>query len=375
MKFGRLVLLVSIGIVFTVSAIAQSTPRELRDLVGGRASTGESELQKRGYTWVKTTEGSDRKWSNWWNDSRRQCITVATVNGRYDSIVTSPQFDCNRNNNNNNNNGNWGQTRPPSWAQGTWYGNGPNGERIMLSIANNGNVTANVDGSNNSGYFGGGNTITINGVTSNVSREGNGIKTVRRDNGEQIFYSKSNWNNNNNNNNNNGNWGQVRPSNWARGTWYGTGPNGEKIVLTINDNGSVSASVNGSMSYGTYGQRDTITINGATSNVIRDGSSIQTVRRDNGEGIYYSRSNYGGGNNNNNYNNKVDLTDLIGARASSGESEMKNRGFRIVDSFSSGNSGRGSVWWRSQSRQCIQIITVDGRYDSINDIGTHPKCR
>ncbi len=371
MNFGRLVLLATIGIIFTTSAFAQSTPRELRDLVGGRASTGESELQNRGYTWVKTTEGSDRKWSNWWNNSRRQCITVATVNGRYDSIVTSPAFDCNRNNDNNdNNNGNWGQTRPPSWAQGTWYGTGPNGEQIMLSIANNGNVTANINGGNNSGYYGRGDTITINGVTSKVIRDGAVIQTVRRDNGERIFYSKTNWNSGNNNNNNNGNWGQVRPSSWARGTWYGTGPNGEKIVLTINDNGSVSASVNGSMNYGTYGRGDTITINGATSNVIRDGSVIQTVRRDNGERIYYARTNYGGGGN----NNRVDLTDLIGARASSGESEMKNRGFRNVDGFTSGND-KGTIWWRNQSRQCIQIITVNGRYDSVTDIGTHPKCR
>ncbi len=372
MNFGRLVLLATIGIIFTTSSFAQSTPRELRDLVGVRASSGESELQNRGYTWVKTTEGSDRKWSNWWNNSRRQCITVATVNGRYDSIVTSPAFDCNRNNDNNNNNG--GQVNPPSWARGTWYGRGPNGEQITLTISNNGSVTANVNGGMSYGSWGRRNTITINGVTSTVDYSSQGISTTRQDNGEKIWYGKA-WTGGggNNNNNNNGNWGQVRPSNWARGTWYGTGPNGEKIVLTINDNGSVSASVNGSMSYGTYGQRDTITINGATSNVIRDGSGIQTVRRDNGERIYYSRSNYGGGNNNN--YNKVDLTDLIGARASSGESEMKNRGFRNVDSFSSGNSGRGTVWWRSQSRQCIQIITVDGRYDSINDIGTHPKCR
>lgn len=371
MNYGRIFLLSSLIMAMSIASFAQNTPRELRDLVGARASSGESELQRRGYDWVKTTEGSDRKWSNWWNNSRRQCITVVTYNGRYDSIVTSPAFDCNRN---GNNNGNWGQSNAPSWAQGTWYGSGPNGEQITLVIAANGVVSATVDGGVNGGRWGRDDTITINGVTSKVTRNRNGIQTVRQDNGERIAYSRNSWNNgNNNNNNNNGNWGQVRPSNWARGTWYGTGPNGERIVLTINDNGSVSASVNGSMSYGTYGQRDTITINGATSNVIRDGSGIQTVRRDNGERIYYSRSNYGGGNNNN--YNKVDLTDLIGARASSGESQMRSRGFRNVDSFESGSNGRGTIWWRSQSRQCIQIITVDGRYDSINDIGMHPKCR
>ena len=79
-----------------VAISAQDTPSDLRDLVGARAAGGETQLQNRGYEFVKTTEGTDRKWSNWWNNNRRQCITVATVNGRYDSIVTSPSFDCNR---------------------------------------------------------------------------------------------------------------------------------------------------------------------------------------------------------------------------------------------------------------------------------------
>lgn len=372
MKFGRLFFVASLVMSVTIVSVAQNTPRELKDLVGIRASSGESELQRRGYTWVKTTEGSDRKWSNWWNNSKRLCITVATVNGRYDSIVDSPAFDCNRNNNdnNNNNNSNWGQSRPPSWAQGTWYGTGPNGERIMLSIADNGNVTAKIDGSNNSGYFGRGNTITINGETSKVERDGNGIQTVRRDNGERIYYSKNNWNNNNNNNNN-GNWGRVNPPNWARGTWYGRGPNGEQITLTISNDGNVTANVNGGMSYGNWGRGNTITINGATSKVDYSSQGISTTRQDNGERIWYSK-NYGGGGGN---YNRVDVSDLIGARASSGESQMKSRGFRSVDSFSSGSNGKGTVWWRSQSRQCIQTITVNGRYDSVTDIGTHPRCR
>lgn len=84
-----------------VAVSAQNTPSDLRDLVGARAAGGETQLKNRGYKWVKTSEGTDRKWSNWWHNGQRQCITVATVNGRYDSIVTSPAFDCNRTNGNN----------------------------------------------------------------------------------------------------------------------------------------------------------------------------------------------------------------------------------------------------------------------------------
>jgi len=72
------------------------TPSDVSDLVGARGSSGESQLEQRGYKFVKVTEGTDRKWANWWNQSRRVCLTVATVNGRYDSIVAGLPFDCNQ---------------------------------------------------------------------------------------------------------------------------------------------------------------------------------------------------------------------------------------------------------------------------------------
>ena len=66
--------------------------------------------------------------------------------------------------------------------------------------------------------------------------------------------------------------------------------------------------------------------------------------------------------------------DLIGSRAAGGMSELEGRGFRQVDNFVSGNA-RYSIQWRPQSRQCIQVITADGRLENITDIQTHPKCR
>lgn len=96
MNSRKIFLVTLVCLLLTVSVSAQDTPSDLRDLVGARAAGGESQLQRRGYEYVKTTEGSDRKWSNWWHNGKGQCITVATVQGRYDSIVTSPPFDCNR---------------------------------------------------------------------------------------------------------------------------------------------------------------------------------------------------------------------------------------------------------------------------------------
>lgn len=80
--------------IFTVAVAAQDTPRDVQDLVGARAAGGETTLISRGYKFIKTTEGEDRKWSNWWKASTKTCITVATVNGRYDTIVNSTPEDC-----------------------------------------------------------------------------------------------------------------------------------------------------------------------------------------------------------------------------------------------------------------------------------------
>lgn len=75
-------------------ALAQDIPSDLRDMVYARAGQAEAELQRRGYVAVRTETGSDRTWTNWWNADRRQCISIVTRNGRYDSIVTAPAPDC-----------------------------------------------------------------------------------------------------------------------------------------------------------------------------------------------------------------------------------------------------------------------------------------
>ena len=70
----------------------------------------------------------------------------------------------------------------------------------------------------------------------------------------------------------------------------------------------------------------------------------------------------------------VNLADLQGIRASSGESEMERRGFRNVDGFKSGETSY-TIWFNRNTRQCVQVATADGRYDSVMNIDFHPKCR
>lgn len=74
------------------------------------------------------------------------------------------------------------------------------------------------------------------------------------------------------------------------------------------------------------------------------------------------------------YSQVAQFADLKGARASSGMSDLEQRGFRQVDNFTSGNS-RYSIQYRRESRQCVQVIIDDGRFYDLRDIGQHPKCR
>ncbi len=198
-------------------------------------------------------------------------------------------------NNGGNNGGGWngnGQTSaPPSWARGTFYGTAPDGSQITLTLANNGQVTALVNGSPSYGtYFR--NSININGASSRVTRENNGLRTTRMDNGEVINYYRNGFGDGNNGGNgggwNGGNNGN-RPSSWAVGSFVAQNPqNGGTIYLTVSNDGQVTVNMDGNMSYGTL-SGNSLSINGATATVSRNGNGIRTTRNDNGERINYRR--------------------------------------------------------------------------------------
>jgi len=87
---------VILGALIGMSAVSASaqTPADVRDLVGARAPGGETQMQARGYTNVGGRTGDDRVWTYWWNPATHTCVTVATMQGRYDSITVSPAADC-----------------------------------------------------------------------------------------------------------------------------------------------------------------------------------------------------------------------------------------------------------------------------------------
>lgn len=362
--------------VMTVAAFAQYTPNDVSDLIGVRASSGQDSLRDRGYTFVKGNNNNNRSYTYWWNGGRSACIMVTTNDGRYESIVGTNSSECGQNNNGGGwGNGGWNgsKQRPPSWARGTFYGTAPNGTQIQLTIANDGAVTANIGGSPSYGGYNNGN-IYINGNSSRLEKDGSGFQTVSNSDGARIYYSRNSWGSGGNNGGgwDGGNTGS-RPPSWARGTFYGTAPNGTQIQLAINDNGSVTATIGGNPNYGTYSNGNLI-INGQTSRLERSGDGFVTVSNANGERIYYSRNTWGGGGGGNSGEPQININDLIGFRSAAGDREARNRGFRIVDTTVDGNRTLKTMW-RDRSKQCLQVTVVDDQYLHIYDIQSHRKCK
>ena len=63
----------------------------------------------------------------------------------------------------------------------------------------------------------------------------------------------------------------------------------------------------------------------------------------------------------------VNLNDLVGARASSADGEMRQRGFIDKGSYKSGSKAFGT-WWNAGTRQCVQVVVSDGRLRSVTPI-------
>jgi hypothetical protein len=70
------------------------TAPDLADLVGAKAGQAEGQLESRGYAYKSGSTSGDSKYSNWYNRSNGRCVTIRTEQGRYQSIVQAPPYDC-----------------------------------------------------------------------------------------------------------------------------------------------------------------------------------------------------------------------------------------------------------------------------------------
>lgn len=75
-------------------AVAHAQRTGLDDLVGARAGQAESEIRRRGYVDIRGEKRGDRSYAFWWSEDRRQCVSIATMDGRYDSIQPTSPPDC-----------------------------------------------------------------------------------------------------------------------------------------------------------------------------------------------------------------------------------------------------------------------------------------
>lgn len=61
----------------------------------------------------------------------------------------------------------------------------------------------------------------------------------------------------------------------------------------------------------------------------------------------------------------VNVSDLVGARAGSGEQAMQNRGFENIDG-AKGWHRSYTTWWNERANECVQVTTAEGRYTRLN---------
>ncbi len=71
----------------------ESVPR-LQDLIEVKGRDAEYQMDERGYTWVRTDKSGGDAYSYWREDQSGRCVSVRTSDGRYASIVYTPDFDC-----------------------------------------------------------------------------------------------------------------------------------------------------------------------------------------------------------------------------------------------------------------------------------------
>lgn len=79
------------------TGVAAFTPSNVSDLVGVRASSGDSALSSRGYVHIETQKHGGGSYSQWWNPSLKSCLSVKTRDGRLQTINSAPASDCNQN--------------------------------------------------------------------------------------------------------------------------------------------------------------------------------------------------------------------------------------------------------------------------------------
>jgi hypothetical protein len=85
-----LIVAASVSLAVTTAPVLARQVESLRDLVGVRGSSAETDLTARGYKLERTIGSANL----WWNKDTRTCAAVADDNGRVASIESASASDC-----------------------------------------------------------------------------------------------------------------------------------------------------------------------------------------------------------------------------------------------------------------------------------------
>lgn len=78
----------------TAAPASAQAVADLADLVGARAAGAETQMEARGYRATGGSTVRDTRFTFWWNERKRACVSVSTVDGRYASIQPVPPGNC-----------------------------------------------------------------------------------------------------------------------------------------------------------------------------------------------------------------------------------------------------------------------------------------
>lgn len=377
--------------ITSIEVFGQNRVPDLQGLIGMRASSGQMELESRGFVFIKVDEGGDRKWSNYWNGRRQLCISVVTANGRFDSIVSSSAFDCGRDSNSGGASGNVVTVyedydmrgRSQTFHDGRYLNN-----RGQLGNLRNDRASS-VD-------------VPVGYSVRLCDAEGAGYGALAC---EVFGPGKHNLPYNLDNR---VSYVEVSQVLWGGGTGVETGqpgaPSGlgQKGVTVYTERNFRGLSQ--SFGIGKYlhrsGQFGQMLNDEASSVEVLSGYKVRLCENEGSAGFGGGRcEEYGPGRFNLRYNDeasfievkrasassggglagwlgsilKVNVSDLVGSYTRDGDTQMRNRGFRNVDTIREPRTTY-FIWWRGQSRQCVQIAVAVGRYDSVTELTSHPKC-
>ena len=365
------------AIAMATTPVLAASADNLRDLVGARGSSGEAELQSRGFEFAKSGGSSGNSvTSYWWNESRKDCVKVETTEGHYSSISDASNGDCGK-----------------GGGSGGAIAAGVLGAAVLGAILLS---RKDKNKNNDQGYQHDWQQVEAYNLQSGTLRifvNPDKNARVRREvpEGTQLRnYGCDDYNGES--------WCEVstldyRSRGWARdrylrpsyGDGYNPGPGydrneivevyGVSNALTISSTPSKNGYVVGRINRGAQLRKldcqnsggeqwcRVTTLDGRMYGWARE----RYLRPVSGGGYYPGGPGYGGGQMGSIYG----IQGMTGTRAFD---ELRNRGFENVDSFSSGRTLYGVYYYRP-TRLCVQTTSSRNRIVDIRDIRSHPRCR